>query len=170
MGNQLINLEQINLGDYANDGTGDDLRTAFAKVKVNFDTIASSFPSPLSEDTAPKLGGDLDLNGYDLISTGTITIHAGQVVVAGSITADQFIGRVSIENNKLDELADVEVGDSAQIEDGQTIMWNIESKKWMLGDVNNVTLKGNLDGGSANSVFPDDDPSNIDGGEHGASL
>jgi hypothetical protein len=29
-------LQQINLGNYANDGTGDDLRTAFTKVNDNF--------------------------------------------------------------------------------------------------------------------------------------
>jgi len=29
-------LQQINLGNYANDGTGDDLRTAFLKVNDNF--------------------------------------------------------------------------------------------------------------------------------------
>jgi hypothetical protein len=157
-------LQPINLGNYANDGTGDDLRTAFAKVKANFDIINTNFPSALSEDEFPRLGGDLDLNGYKLTSVGTVTIEAGQVVITGPITADQFIGRVSIENNKLDELVDVDVGDSNEIEDGKTIMWNTENKKWMLGDVSNLTLKGNLDGGSAVSVFPDDDPDVIDGG------
>lgn len=29
-------IETINLGNYANDGTGDDLRTAFTKVNANF--------------------------------------------------------------------------------------------------------------------------------------
>jgi hypothetical protein len=29
-------IQQINLGTYSNDGTGDDLRTAFEKVKANF--------------------------------------------------------------------------------------------------------------------------------------
>jgi len=29
-------IEPINLGNYANDGTGDDLRTAFTKVNANF--------------------------------------------------------------------------------------------------------------------------------------
>jgi len=32
-------IQQINLGNYANDGTGDDLRTAFAKVNSNFNTL-----------------------------------------------------------------------------------------------------------------------------------
>ena len=29
-------IQTINLGNYANDGTGDDLRAAFTKVNANF--------------------------------------------------------------------------------------------------------------------------------------
>jgi len=32
-------IQNINLGTYANDGTGDDLRSAFTKVNDNFDYI-----------------------------------------------------------------------------------------------------------------------------------
>lgn len=32
-------IDTINLGNYANDGTGDDLRTAFSKVNSAFDTL-----------------------------------------------------------------------------------------------------------------------------------
>lgn len=32
-------IQVINLGKYANDGTGDDLRTAFEKVNANFDEL-----------------------------------------------------------------------------------------------------------------------------------
>lgn len=31
-----MSIQEINLGQYANDGTGDDLRTAFQKVNANF--------------------------------------------------------------------------------------------------------------------------------------
>jgi hypothetical protein len=160
----LLSLQSINLGEYANDGTGDDLRTAFAKVNLNFNDINNNLPPKLDQDPTPMLGGDLNLNGFNLTSSETITIQAGQVVITGSITAEEFIGRVSINNNNLDELGDVDVGDSDEIEDGKTIMWNIENKKWMLGDVSDLTLKGNLDGGSAISIFPDNDPDEIDGG------
>lgn len=34
-----MTIELINLGQYANDGTGDDLRTAFEKVNSNFTTL-----------------------------------------------------------------------------------------------------------------------------------
>lgn len=35
-------IQTINLGNYANDGTGDDLRTAFTKVNANFTELNSS--------------------------------------------------------------------------------------------------------------------------------
>jgi hypothetical protein len=34
-----MTIQTINLGSYANDGTGDDLRTAFEKVNANFDVL-----------------------------------------------------------------------------------------------------------------------------------
>lgn len=34
-----MTIQTINLGNYANDGTGDDLRTAFEKVNSNFDIL-----------------------------------------------------------------------------------------------------------------------------------
>ena len=108
-------LQQINLGSYPNDGTGDDLRTAFTKVNTNFQTlfsegaivggsnlgagvrlfssknnstsnlefktlvgdgsvvitdqgttIALSAITNLVSQTHPMLGGDLNLNGYNI--------------------------------------------------------------------------------------------------------
>lgn len=35
----MTTVQQINLGNYANDGTGDDLRTAFTKVNANFQLL-----------------------------------------------------------------------------------------------------------------------------------
>jgi hypothetical protein len=111
-----MTLQTINIGGYANDGTGDDLRTAFLKVNENFTilgndvTIANgknigigagifaqrqsamlAFKSLISRDNSviitsnnetinlqskitvesdksPKLGNDLDLNGYTIKS------------------------------------------------------------------------------------------------------
>lgn len=35
-------IQTINLGNYANDGTGDDLRTAFQKVNANFQLVGAT--------------------------------------------------------------------------------------------------------------------------------
>ena len=115
-------LQTINLGSYANDGTGDDLRTAFEKVNINFGllfaeasvntainlgggagifaqknpgtvnlefkTLTSTNASmsitqtattvnlqantKLLNDTLPKLGATLDLNGHNIAGNGDI--------------------------------------------------------------------------------------------------
>ena len=115
-------LQTINLGSYANDGTGDDLRTAFEKVNINFgllfaeasvnsainlgsgtgifaqknlgtvnlefktltstdtsvtitnttNTVNLKAKTKLLEDTVPKLGATLDLNGFNIAGSGDI--------------------------------------------------------------------------------------------------
>jgi hypothetical protein len=113
-----MTIQTINLGQYANDGTGDDLRTAFQKVNGNFSylnnndatlvtnlgsgtgifaqktgpnlqfkslvggagialshdgtTITIANTSKVEDDTMPKLGGDLDLNGHNIVGSGDI--------------------------------------------------------------------------------------------------
>jgi hypothetical protein len=113
-----MTIETINIGNYANDGTGDDLRTAFEKVNSNFDlldnrdvtagtnlgtgeqifkqktgttfefrslvaganitltsngnTITIGGVGNLEDETNPALGGDLDLNGYNIVGAGDI--------------------------------------------------------------------------------------------------
>jgi hypothetical protein len=37
-------MERIEIGNYANDGTGDDLRTAFTKVNANFAALGTNGP------------------------------------------------------------------------------------------------------------------------------
>ncbi len=46
-------LEEINLGSVVNDGTGDDLRTAFEKVKTNFERLYNFGNAPT---TASNIG------------------------------------------------------------------------------------------------------------------
>jgi len=113
-----MTIETINIGNYSNDGTGDDLRTAFEKVNNNFglldnrdvtaganlgtgeqvfkqkigtifefrslvagdnitltsdgNAITIGGVGNLEDETSPKLGGDLDLNGHNIVGTGDI--------------------------------------------------------------------------------------------------
>jgi hypothetical protein len=48
-----MTIQTINLGNYANDGTGDDLRTAFQKVNTNFALL----------DTEINVGGAVNVGG-----------------------------------------------------------------------------------------------------------
>lgn len=128
-------IQPINIGR-PNDGTGDDLRTAFQKVNENFSFLNIDGPvgyadnigpnsgaglykekdgatllfrkinsddnsvtvtqevdyvnlqvgfSSLEKDTAPTLGGNLDLNGWNIVNTGNSisNISADNITVAG---------------------------------------------------------------------------------------
>lgn len=153
-----LSLQSINLGDYANDGTGDDLRTAFAKVNINFNALSNDITN-LSQDTTPKLGGDLDLNGFNLKSSSRITIQSDQIVTTGTITATTFIGQISnIGNHKLKELNDVAI--SSNIVAGQGLVWN--GTAWTSGTVD-ARLTG-VDGGGAATIYVQDEGEFIDGG------
>jgi hypothetical protein len=157
-----ISLQTINLGDYANDGTGDDLRTAFAKVNINFSTLESDITS-LVEDTSPKLGGDLDLNGFKLKSNTAITIQAGQVVISGTVQATRFIGQISdLSNHKLDDLSDVIVPNSVDLIEGQALVYNGEGS-WIPGNIVTPSTT-DVDGGGSSTVFNLDEGAIIDGG------
>jgi len=118
-----MTIQSINLGLYPNDGTGDDLRTAFVKVNSNFTSIYTQLtnlngqnlglgagiflndvagvmsfksitgsngitvtstgttvnvaaPNPqlsvVSQDVNPSLGGNLNLNGYNIYGSGDV--------------------------------------------------------------------------------------------------
>lgn len=122
-------IQTINIGNYSNDGTGDDLRTAFEKVNANFslldtqDTTAASnvgagegvfaqksgstlqFKSliagsnislssdgtsititgagNLQSESNPTLGGNLNMNGFNIIGGGNIVANDIEATIYG---------------------------------------------------------------------------------------
>jgi len=102
--------QTINIGTAANDGTGDPLRTAFTKINANFtelyggDDDATNF---VIEDTSPQLGGNLDINGWNITSarsnesiriipngTGSIALE-GNTAVTGTLTVSTSLALAS---------------------------------------------------------------------------
>lgn len=49
-------LEELNLGNVVNDGTGDDLRTAFEKVKTNFERLYAFGNAPTTASNVGATG------------------------------------------------------------------------------------------------------------------
>ena len=138
-----MSILQVNLGTYANDGTGDDLRTAFEKANANFseldltrvitadnlgsgagifkekvgnnlklrsikqglnitvvetaNEITIATPDSINaveEDTDPKLGGDLNLNSFDISGTGN-------VYISGVVIANELTGNIVVRDSSL---------------------------------------------------------------------
>lgn len=132
-----MSILQVNLGNYANDGTGDDLRTAFEKSNANFaeldltrvisadnlgsgagifkekvgnnltlrsikqglnitvvetdNEITVSTPDSINEvneDPTPTLGGNLNLNGFNVVGLGNVDIE-------GNVLANNFVGTLN---------------------------------------------------------------------------
>ena len=93
--------QTISIGTSANDGTGDPLRTAFTKINANFTDLYGSTAeaNDLLEDSSPQLGGNLDINGWNITSarsneairiipngTGTVELE-GATAVTGTFSA-----------------------------------------------------------------------------------
>jgi hypothetical protein len=83
-------IQTINIGGYANDGTGDDLRTAFEKVNENFaelnGTIAIQTATTLGSPTGNEAGVFAQKNGASL-EFKKLTSTDGSVVLTSSSTA-----------------------------------------------------------------------------------
>jgi hypothetical protein len=171
-----MSILNINLGNYANDGTGDDLRTAFEKVNANFaeinltsvltaENLGSGSPlfsgkdgttlqfrslqggqnieisytdneitistlnllSEISQDTSPELGGNLNLNNFNIVGSGDITVN-------GTVTADNLEGNLlgNVIGNITGTVSDISNHDIADLGDvseiapatGQALVWN----------------------------------------------
>jgi len=177
-------IQTINLGTYANDGTGDDLRTAFQKVNANFAELntltitggtnlgtgtavfAGSVASPATgdnlsfktlvsgpnititsnsneitiagsdsiynivEDLTPQLGGDLDLNGFNIVgadSPANITILNSTLSIdAYNIDSGDFnpigINGIQISGTNLNTAGTVRIGTFDNSDDNLNII------------------------------------------------
>jgi hypothetical protein len=103
-------LQTINLGTYANDGTGDDLRTAFEKVKANFLELASTVYGANVGATPPSSGveeGELwwsTVEGrlYVYFSGAWIDANPADGFVTYDITAETVAGGAALRLNGTD--------------------------------------------------------------------
>lgn len=148
-------LQTINVGEYVNDGTGDDLRTAFTKINANFeelDLLGGQNNTISNVGTGiglykEKIGVDLKLR--TLKSGDGITIALSNPNEL-TITNDRFsfdtveadIGSVSADNN-LTTLSIVGGTGVVTSLSGNTL--TIEGNDYNLSQDPNPTLAGNLD-------------------------
>ncbi len=104
----------VNVGTAANDGTGDELRTAFIKLNSNFSNISTSGfnagnilaagnvqaayflgdGSQLTNISAANAYGNGNVATY--LTTYTGLVGASNVFVAGNVTAQWLIGQANL--------------------------------------------------------------------------
>ena len=107
--------------------------------------------SVLTDDTAPALGGNLDLNSYDITGTGNIDIN-------GNVTATNFVG--TLTGDIIGDLAGTLTGD-VLADDDTTVLVNSTTRTFNGDLTGNVT--GSVIGDIKGSVFGDDSTPIVDG-------
>jgi len=102
----------INVGANANDGTGDDLRTAMQKINTNFSELygATAEANDLVEDITPQLGGNLDLQNF-IITTG---LTNGNISLQPNGTGSVLLKNIRITDNVIssDDSTSITVNES----------------------------------------------------------
>lgn len=111
-----MNIQQINLGLYPNDGTGDDLRTAFEKVISNFTEIDNNVVlSAENLGTGSVLVLETPVNNKLQFKT----IKSGNDNLAISSDSTEII--LSVADIFLDEILNVQAPNPTV---GDTLIWN----------------------------------------------
>jgi hypothetical protein len=149
--------QTIGIGSSANDGTGDPLRTAFTKINANFTELYgdTAEANDILDDTSPQLGGNLDINGFNITSarsnenirvipngTGTVELE-GNTNVTGNLTATGNIfanGNINLGDASGDQTKVTGVFEADQLQiDGTTLTSTVTN--------GSVTIQGNGTGG-----------------------
>ena len=94
------------------------------------------------EDVTPQLGGNLDLNGNDVVGTGNINISGSLTIGSGFLSVDTkgsvfandsgllvdgINGKLVLANNLLSDIGNV---DTASPSNGNVLAWNSGTSKW----------------------------------------
>lgn len=151
-------VESINIGNVANDGTGDDLRVAFQKVNRNFTDLDNRF---VPQNTAENLGsgtGVFYLKDEDtlkfrtLVGGDNITLSAtGETITIsspGQLKIDTDGSRLTLSGP--DRIFGITGGNRITTElSGNDIVVNLNNSDLLSFD-NNPTLSADLNAGSNN--------------------
>lgn len=145
-----VQVELIDIGALANDGTGDPLRVAFDKINNNFSTLSAiSFPAPggvegslqykvgPSYNGSPNLYFDTSNNALNFNSNISV-VHGANVVIGSHVDP---IHKLYLSNVGLD------VGNVNIAETGNTITFSIVGSpgaKISLAGLNDIQVSGNI--------------------------
>ena len=99
-----MTLQTINLGNYANDGTGDDLRTAFVKVNANFAFLNTEAAINSATNLGAGAGLYSDKNGSSLEFKG-LTSTGNSVTITSNSTSVNLEAVTSLHNDETPTLS-----------------------------------------------------------------
>ena len=110
-------MARINIftGNNANDGTGDDLRTAMEKINANFVDLygTTAEANDLIEDGSPQLGGNLDLQNFIITTTST----NGNITLSPNGTGNLILGVLRVNGTTIssDDSSKITLAESVDV-------------------------------------------------------
>tara|TARA_B100000123_G_scaffold215631_1_gene164110 strand:- start:1644 stop:2321 length:678 start_codon:yes stop_codon:yes gene_type:complete len=157
-------IQNINIGNIANDGTGDDIRVAFGKVNDNFEELDLRNPGSLTASNVGAVGEGVfaqkegtDLQFKKLVGgTGTtLTSTNNTITINGSAIKQLTLGT---DNGSIIVTASQTISFNggngiASRQSGNQVIMDIQSGA--LSFDTNPTLGGNLDGNGNNIIGVD---------------
>ena len=157
-------LQTINVGNIANDGTGDDIRVAFGKVNDNFEELDLRNPGSLTASNigtvgegvfAQKEGTDLQFKKIVGGTGTTITSTDNSITIDGSAISQLTLGtdNGSIIVTTSSTISFTGGNGIASRQNGNQVIMDIEAGA--LSFDTNPTLGGNLDGNGNNIIGVD---------------
>jgi len=99
-----MTIQEINLGNYANDGTGDDLRTAFDKVNQNFASLDTEYNVLGGTNLGGGTGVFIDRNGINL-EFKTLTSVDNSITLTNTATTVNLHANTRLSNDLTPALA-----------------------------------------------------------------
>lgn len=115
-------IETVNIGAIANDGTGDDLRTAFDKINTNFTDLDGRFPTATTGVNLGTIGEGIFVN----VENGQLSFK--KIVAGDNISIASGANNITINSTGgLDSLLVVTDSGSITVARGQSISINGDS-------------------------------------------
>jgi hypothetical protein len=123
-------LQQINLGNYANDGTGDDLRTAFTKVNANFTELSGNANIVNATNVGSGVGIFAQRNLTNL-EFKTLTSNDNSIAITPNVANVNLRGITKVESDLAPKLG-ANLLLNGQVINGQNGTGDILSPVWGL--------------------------------------
>jgi hypothetical protein len=99
-----MTLQTINLGTYANDGTGDDLRTAFTKVNANFALLNTEAGVNNAANVGTGTGLFKDKTDTFALEFKTLTSTDNSVTITSTATTVDLASNASVAKDPAPQL------------------------------------------------------------------
>jgi hypothetical protein len=192
-------LETINIGNYVNDGTGDDLRTAFTKINANFeelDLLGGQNNTISNVGTGiglykEKIGVDLKLRTLksgagivialsnpneititnDRYSFNTIEADSGNITATDSITSLSIVGGTNVTTSLISNVLTINTTQyDFSLDPNPTLGANLNLNGNSIIGIGNININGDVTANNFNGAVTGNVTGNLTGLVYGIDI